>query len=134
MEARARTFLAFVLAGALVLAMAACSSDDSGNGGGNGGTPAEDTGGGDTGGAGGGADLTAAGSAWDPTELEVASGDSITVQNDDGFDHTFTVEKTDIDQDLAPGSSTDVSIDLDAGDYGFMCTIHPSMTGTLTVT
>jgi len=135
MLTRSRTVAAFVLAGILVLTMVACSSDDSGDGGGgDGGAPPAEENGADTGGTGGGADLTAVNTAFDPTDLEVASGDSIIVQNDDGFDHTFTVEDTDIDEALAGGSTVDVTIDLDSGEYGFVCTIHSSMTGTLTVT
>jgi len=136
MLTRSRSVAAFVLAGVLVLTMAACSSDDSGDGGGgDGGAPPAEENGADTGGGGGGgADLTTVNTAFDPTDLEVASGDSITVQNDDPIGHTFTVEETAIDEVLAGGSSVDVTIDLDAGEYGFVCTIHPSMTGTLTVT
>jgi plastocyanin len=91
----------------------------------------------DDGGGGGGehdAAVTAAGFAFDPTELEVASGTKIFVENADGVGHTFTVDGTDIDLMLDPGDVEDAQIDLDPGSYGFHCRFHSSMTGTLTVT
>jgi plastocyanin len=84
---------------------------------------------------GGGTVVTANNFAFTPTEVTVASGDAITARNGNPTTpHTFTVEETDIDVSLAARSSEDVTIDLDPGEYGFLCTIHPQMTGTLTVT
>jgi plastocyanin len=111
---------------ALTLTAAACSSDDVGGGGG-----------GDGGGGGGtsvSGDITAVDFAFSPNTFEVASGETITVANADSTDHTFTVTDTDVDVALAPGATEETTIDLDAGDYDFVCKIHPDMTGTLTVT
>jgi plastocyanin len=84
---------------------------------------------------GGGTVVTANNFAFTPNEVTVASGDTITARNGNPITpHTFTVEETDIDVSLAAGSSEDVTIDLDPGEYGFVCTIHGQMTGTLTVT
>lgn len=70
-----------------------------------------------------------------PASLEVAGGTEIEVDNtSSSTPHTFTVKKTDIDLELSPSDSEDVTIDLDPGRYGFFCRIHPQMTGTLTVT
>jgi plastocyanin len=84
---------------------------------------------------GGGTLVTANNFAFTPSELTVASGGTIAARNGNPITpHTFTVEETDIDVSLAAGSSEDVPIDLDPGEYGFVCTIHGQMTGTLTVT
>ena len=124
----------------LVLTSAACSSGDDGS---TGGGATSAAGGGETqtseaptGGDGGGGepDLKAEDFQFEPTELSVASGDTIVVKNDaPSTPHTFTVTDTDIDESLDPDAEVDVKIDLDPGTYDFMCTIHPQMTGTLTV-
>jgi plastocyanin len=72
--------------------------------------------------------------AFSPTSLTIDTGTEIQVENADSTEHTFTVDGTGIDEDLGPGAQVGVTIDLEAGDYDFFCKIHPSMTGTLTVT
>jgi plastocyanin len=137
---RRRLWVLFVAGLAvLVLTSAACSSGDDGSGGG--GATSAATGGGETqtseaeGGGGGEPDLKAEDFQFDPTELSVASGDTIVVKNDaPSTPHTFTVTDTDIDESLDPDAEVDVTIDLDPDTYDFLCTIHPQMTGTLTVT
>jgi plastocyanin len=137
---RRRLWVLFVAGLAVVvLTSVACSSGDDGSSGG-GATSA--AGGGETqtseapaGGGGGEPDVKAEDFQFDPTELSVASGDTIVVKNDaPSTPHTFTVTDTDIDESLDPDATVDVKIDLDPGSYDFMCTIHPQMTGTLTVT
>jgi plastocyanin len=137
---RRRLWVLFVAGLAvLVLTSVACSSGDDGSSGG-GATSA--AGGGETetseapaSGGGGEPDLKAEDFQFDPTELSVASGDTIVVKNDaPSTPHTFTVTDTDIDESLDPDAEVDVKIDLDPDTYDFMCTIHPQMTGTLTVT
>jgi plastocyanin len=75
---------------------------------------------------------------FDPAELTVASGDTITVQNKSGrTPHTFTIDEGDIDVTNDHGQSADVTIDLDPGTYPFYCSFHGTPTtgmhGTLTV-
>lgn len=90
--------------------------------------PAEDE-------AAGGSTVTAANFSFDPTELEVASGDAITFVNKDDAEHSFTVDGTEVEEELKKPGEVDVTIDLDAGDYDFFCKYHrDTMTGTLTVT
>ena len=114
---RVRTSLIAVVGGVIMLASAACGGDDGG--------------GGATGG--GGADLVTSGSVFDPTTVTVASGgDTITITNEDEFDHTFTLDDESVDETLPAGETVDVEVDVSA-DAPFHCTIHPSMTGTLTV-
>ena len=119
------TVLAFVLVIGLV--GAACGDD----GGGDATTPPATDGGETT--DGGGADLTMQGTAFEPTELTATSGDTLSMLNADPIGHTFTVEDTDIDQEFEGGASAEVTIDLDPGEYSFICRFHSNMTGTLTV-
>jgi plastocyanin len=76
--------------------------------------------------------------SFDPSDLTVASGDSIEVVNDGELPHNLTVEGEDVaTEDLDGGASEELTVDLDSGDYEFICTIgdHAAqgMTGTLTV-
>jgi plastocyanin len=117
-----RKLLSGLLILTLALGVAACGDDDDDTA-----TNAEDTGG-DT------IDVTIAGSAFDPAEIDAAAGDAtFTVTNDDGFQHTFTSEDLDIDEALDGGADTTVTVTLESGTYAFHCKIHPSMTGTITV-
>ncbi|HLB61992.1 MAG TPA: cupredoxin domain-containing protein [Actinomycetota bacterium] len=119
---------------AIALAAAACTQDEPAV---DGAPPATETGGVATetdGGMATEADLETKNFAFSPTDLTVASGDTITVANSDGVAHTFTVADSDIDVTNESGQSQEVTIDLEAGTYDFMCRFHSAMTGTLTVT
>jgi plastocyanin len=81
--------------------------------------------------------------AYAPDPLTVTQGDVITVTNDDTVPHTVTSGAG--PQDPNSGTLFDTSImmagdtaqidtaGLEAGDYAYYCTVHPFMTGTLTV-
>jgi plastocyanin len=136
----------------MVVLGTACASSGSSVGGGSGSaTPTEasstsgggggyGSGGGGGGGGGGGASamtVTQANYQFSPSKFSVASGDTITVTNSTpGTPHTFTVTGQAIDVTVSPASSQDVTIDLPAGTYPFVCRFHQAsgMTGTLTVT
>ena len=138
---RTRSLLAAAAAITLSFGLAACGDDDDtaddATADTSGGTiEGDDTG--DTeaegeGTEGAAADLTIANFAFNPQELSVASGDTVTVTNEDGSAHTFTAEDAGIDLQLGASESGEVTIDAEPGDYDFICTIHPSMQGTLTV-
>ncbi len=69
-----------------------------------------------------------------PSDIEVAAGSEIEVKNGNAnTPHTFTVEGTDIDLELSPMDSEDVTIDLEPGSYDVICRFHGQMTATLTV-
>ncbi len=89
----------------------------------------------DTGGGEGGAtgDITMVDNAFQPAEVTVAAGDTVTLVNTGQAPHTFTVEGGEIDEELEPGAEAEVTIDLEAGSYPFVCEFHPEMTGNLTV-
>lgn len=148
-ESRMRSRAMIALA-ALLLLGAACGSDSGGAGGPyGGGSASPTTGGGAAGGGeddgGGGEDDGGGGSAaatvqvnnflFAPSNIEVAAGSEIEVKNGNAnTPHTFTVEGTDIDLELSPMDSEDVTIDLDPGSYDVICRFHGQMSATLTVT
>lgn len=137
---------------ATLLLIGACGSD--GGGGGSGGGGYYGGGGGDTtgttaaggamagGGDDGGGDDSGSTAAtvqvnnflFSPSDIEVAAGSEIEVENGNASTpHTFTVQGTDIDLELSPMDSEDVTIDLDPGTYDVICRFHGQMKATLTV-
>lgn len=74
--------------------------------------------------------------AFDPDCLTARAAQSISIVNEDGADHTFTIDGTMVDVTIPAGETFNgepVSGVLEPGTYDFHCTIHPSMTGTITV-
>jgi plastocyanin len=126
-----RLLAALTVATILLGGLAACGDDDD-----DGGTVASgETGSSDD--AGGDEQtisVTAKGFAFDPTSATATAGEVyFEVENDDTTKHTFTIDDTDVDIQLDPGKSGEAEADLEAGTYEWHCTIHSSMTGTLTV-
>jgi plastocyanin len=124
-----------LVAGLFVLALlvAACSSDDNG-----GGTTAS-TGGptaatGSTaetgGGGGGGTTITIANFAFDPDTLTLSGATDVTVTNNDSATHTFTADDGSFDVTVDPGATETVNV---SASTDFHCSIHPQMTGSITV-
>ena len=104
--------------------LAACGDDDD-----TGTIEPADTGGGAT------VEVTAEGGAFTPTSAEAAAGTvHFVVTNEDGGQHTFTMDDAGVDLDLDGGATEEADADIEAGEYEWRCKIHPSMTGTLTVT
>ena len=63
----------------------------------------------------------------------VAPGATVTVDNQDGTEHTVTADDGKaFDDDAAAGTSS-FTAPTKPGSYPFHCTIHPSMHGTLVV-
>jgi len=75
-------------------------------------------------------------SRYDPTDIEVSVGETVTFTNNDPYDHTITsaedstveFDSGEISQDVTFEQSFDT-----AGSYNFFCQIHPTMRGTITV-
>lgn len=113
--------LAVVSVALVMFGAVACSSDETSEptGGGETSEPAADAG-----------TLTISGSTFTPGDVVTASGGALTVVNDDGIGHTFTMDDGSVDESLAGGATVDVTI---AEGGAFHCEIHPSMTGTVTV-
>lgn len=61
---------------------------------------------------------------FDPVEFEVDGGDTILVQNDDPYFHTFTIDELNINVELGPGSQAPVEIPNQRGTYRFYCVPH----------
>jgi plastocyanin len=126
------------VAATLLLAIAGCGGDDDDEGTSD--TVAQPEGSdagadSDTGGGGGdGSSVTISGFAFNPDELTVAAGGSVSISNEDASSHTFTSDDDGVfEAELSANESAEVTIDADPGSYGFHCEIHPSMQGTLTV-
>ena len=134
--------LVFVLVGVFALGLTACSSDDGG-----GGTGTETGTTGSTGSTAGGdcADLTGEGAtftitiadfAFDPNCFTASASQGISIVNQDDADHTFTVPDTSIDVPISAGETFNgepLAGGIEPGTYDFLCTIHPTMTGQVTV-
>ena len=105
---------------ALALVSASCSSDDDG-GGGSSGAAADMT-------------MTVKDFEFDPSTIDVSSGETtIEITNTGAVEHSFTLDDDSVSQDIEPGETQTVTINVTA-DAGFHCKYHPEqMTGTVTV-
>jgi plastocyanin len=136
MTRRALTLLLAVLV--VALGAAACGGDDDGNGNGNG-----DAAGGGAGGNGAAITLAAdpgGDLAFDQTSLTAAAGSvTITFTNESGVPHNVGIEGNGVDEisETITEGSTDLTVDLEPGEYTFYCGVggHRAggMEGTLTV-
>lgn len=86
------------------------------------------------GGAGSTLSLTARDFTYTPTTLTANAGTvQVTITNDGSVLHSFTLDDGSVSQDIPPGTSKTVTLDL-AGSIAFHCQYHPTqMTGTITV-
>jgi plastocyanin len=104
-----------------LVAGTACGGDggDGGDGGGGTGT-ATDT-------------VTMVDNAFEPSDPVVEAGSSLALPNDGQASHSFTIADEGIDEVVEAGGEASIEISLTAGEYGFDCSFHPEMTGTLMV-
>jgi plastocyanin len=133
---------------ALVVVVAGCGDDDddSGNGGGGGGNteqPADTGGGGGSGGGGGGggAEIGMMNIQFDPPDVTIKAGETVTWTNDEGVAHD--VDKTSgpgpqfnsgPEGGMMEGDTFEHTFDQ-PGTYEYICRVHaPGMAGTITVT
>jgi plastocyanin len=80
------------------------------------------------------ATITAVDISFDPTELTVGAGDTITLHNEDDVEHSFTIDDADVDGEAEGGEDADIVMPDQPGTYDFYCRYHPDqMQGTLTV-
>ena len=128
-----------LLVGVLALGLAGCGGGDEG-GSASGTTAPETTSAPETTASGGGNELqlTAQGTAWDPTAFDLTAGSSYTVEvrNQDSIEHNFTFTEGNANQDIEGGEDAKVTFTAPAaGSYQFICKYHPAaMKGTITVT
>ena len=79
------------------------------------------------------ADVEIAAFAFDPASVTVTAGDSVTWTNNDTTAHTATGANGAFDSgSIAVGDTASVTFTT-AGSYNYICTIHPTMTGTVLV-
>ena len=156
---RSLRYAAVTSVAAAVLALAACGSSGSSSGtssgagsgdrslGGGGATPAGAAattaaagGAATTAASGGAAPAAGAGAvtiknfAFNPGNLTVAKGTTVTWKNDDSATHRIKSGDGSFDsKDLKNGDSFDHTFDT-AGSFDYICGIHPSMKGKITVT
>ena len=120
-----RRVTTFVCTIALVLALGACGND-----------PAAEDADPEAGSGGGSVTVTAQDFAFSPTEVSIPAGESVTItlDNQDDTQHSFTVDDADVDIVADGGSSAsgDVTVEGDQT-LEFRCRFHSSMTGTLVV-
>jgi plastocyanin len=109
------------LAAIALLAAASCSGDDGD--------------GGDASGSTGGPTVTMKDLAFDPTTLTVTAGQDTTIQlvNEDGVEHSFTLDDDSASQDVEGGEEASVTINVSES-IGWHCEYHPdTMKGTVEV-
>jgi plastocyanin len=80
-------------------------------------------------------DVVTAITEHDFDDVETSSGDTLFVDNQTPFRHTYTVEGTSLDVDLPAGQGARAVVDLPPGSYDVICAVpgHEAMSGTLAV-
>ncbi|WP_188479886.1 cupredoxin domain-containing protein [Primorskyibacter flagellatus] len=77
--------------------------------------------------------VTIDGFAFSPKKIVVKAGSAVTFVNRDGAPHTATATNGAFDTgNLGKGSEKTVTFDT-PGTYGYICSYHPSMKGTVVV-
>ncbi len=113
---------AVLAAAACALALSACGGDS-------------DSGGGEL--PPGDVVITADNIAWSTDSIEAPANQEFTIvidNQDDGVQHNLDIKDTEFKTELETGVSAQVlRINLPAGEYQYVCDLHPNMTGTLTV-
>lgn len=133
MSRRAQLCLLSALLAAVTVLGTACGDDDGGgSGGGVVGSPDEPV-----------AEVTVVSpdQSFDPEQIYVPAGEEVSLtyaNRDDGIAHNFRIrtDASSADQpatDLSVGPDTQtMTFTLDAGEYTYVCDIHPNMRGTVT--
>jgi len=72
--------------------------------------------------------------AFSPSNITVAVGDTVTWRNDDSIGHTVTsTTGSELGSALLSRGQTYRHVFHAAGSYSYHCTVHPGMTGSVTV-
>jgi plastocyanin len=124
--------------GASLLSLAMIASCNGGNGSSNAPTAPTPSGGG-TGGSSASLVITITGmsgsSSYSPNPATVRVGQTVAWRNADTTTHTATANAGTFDTgNIAPGATSTAITVTASGSFGYLCTLHPSMVGTLTVT
>ena len=84
-------------------------------------------------GAGGDEAVAIQGFAFNPGELSVTTGTTVTWTNNDDAPHSVKWSESDESDDLGKSDTYERTFDT-AGTFDYICGIHPNMTGSVTVT
>ena len=130
--------LALTLA-CLALCLAACGGDDD-SGGGTTSPPADSGGGASSGGGGGGTKVSLKNIQFDPKDITVKAGQTITFTNDESVPHDVHKQSgpggdfaSGPDGGLQQGDTFKLKLDK-PGTYEYVCHVHaPGMAGSITV-
>ena len=78
--------------------------------------------------------VTIADLKYSPADLEVSAGSTVTWTNDDDAPHTVTFDDDAVSdsEELAKGDEFSATFD-EAGEFSYVCAIHPDMKATVTV-
>jgi plastocyanin len=111
---------------------AGCGNSDDSGGGDNAQKTEQPAGGG--GGSGGGAKVTMEGIKFNPASVTVKAGDKVTWTNKDSVGHDVTGDnfKSGDSGGLQNGDTFAQTFDK-KGKFDYVCTVHPGMTGSVTV-
>lgn len=71
---------------------------------------------------------------FDPADITIAAGDTITFTNEDGAPHTATDVNGAFDTGRLNRSDAASLTFGSAGSFDYFCAFHPNMKGTITVT
>jgi plastocyanin len=71
--------------------------------------------------------------SFSPANLSVSAGTAVTWTNNDAMTHTVTSDGGIFDSGNLAAGKTYSRVFATAGSYPYHCTIHPGMTGTVTV-
>jgi plastocyanin len=131
-----RKLLALMLA-CLALGLVACGGDDDDDGGGGGASTTEQPSGG---GGGGGATVSLKDIQFEPKDLTVNAGETITFTNDESIPHDVHKQSgpggdfaSGPDGGMQEGDTFELTLDT-PGKYEYVCNVHaPGMAGTITV-
>lgn len=86
-----------------------------------------------SGGASAGGAVSIANFAFSPASVTVKVGQTVTWTNNDSVAHTVTSDDGSFDSgQLSPGATFKHTFDK-AGQYSYHCSVHPDMTGSVTV-
>jgi plastocyanin len=69
---------------------------------------------------------------YDPAELSVPAGTTVSWMNEDGAPHTVTFDDGPDCGRLSQGDSTALTFDT-PGEYSYFCALHPNMRASVTV-
>ncbi|MEW1687002.1 cupredoxin domain-containing protein [Streptomyces sp. NPDC091265] len=126
----ARVRVAVVAAAACVVALAGCSGGGGGSSSATSAAPRPSSPS-----ASGKALITIKDFSFHPAALTVAPGTRVTVINKDATAHTVTATRAKAFDtgDVNPGQTVTFTAPAGVGSYPYICTIHPTMKGSLTV-